>query len=131
MVLKLIAGTAVAGALMLGVAGSAGAAPDTPTGGTGTGVTKASLCARLPNLETRLHTYQGKVAARLPKAEAREAKAKAAGHTKLADFIAKRITQVQTRESKLDARLAKAEAKCATAGTTGATGSGATTTTGA
>ena len=61
--------------------------------------------------------------ARLPKAEAREAKAKAAGHTKLADAIASRIARVQARETKVNARLAKIEAKCGATGSTGSTGS--------
>ena len=74
-----------------------------------------------------MHTYEGKMAARLPKAEAREAKAKAAGKTKLADLIANRITRVQNREARLNARLSKAEAKCATSGTSGPTGSSGNT----
>jgi hypothetical protein len=125
---KLIAGTAMAGALALGVAGTAGAASTTATGSAGTGATAATLCARLPNVESRIHTYEGKVAASLPKAEAREAKAKAAGRTKLADAIAKRITRVQNRESKLNARLAKAEAKCGTSGSSGSSGNTGTIT---
>jgi hypothetical protein len=60
---------------------------------------------------------EAKVNARIPKAEAREAKARAAGHTKLADRIAARITKVQNRESKVNARLSNLEAKCGTAGT--------------
>jgi len=58
------------------------------------------------------------VNARLSKAEAREASARAQGHTKLADAIATRIARVQHRETKVNARLAKAEARCATSGTT-------------
>ncbi len=50
---------------------------------------------------------RGKLAADLPKAQAAEAKAKAAGHTKLADRIANRITKIQDRETKVNARLSK------------------------
>ena len=64
-----------------------------------------------------MQKLEGKVSTWVPKAEAREAKAKAAGHTKLADAIANRITRVQNRESKVNARLAKAQAKCSTGGT--------------
>ncbi len=71
----------------------------------------------------RRRGIEAKVNARIPKAEAREAKARAAGHTKVADCIAGRITKVQNRETKLNARLAKIEAKCGTTGATGATGS--------
>ena len=60
---------------------------------------------------------EGKVTTWVPKAQAREAKAKAAGHTKLADAIANRITRVQNRETKVNARLAKAQAACSTSGT--------------
>ena len=62
-----------------------------------------------------MQKVEGKVSTWVPKAEAREAKAKAAGHTKLADAIANRITRVQNRESKVNARLAKAQAKCSAA----------------
>ena len=58
-----------------------------------------------------------KFAADLPKAQAAEAKAKAAGHTKLADRIAARITKAQNRETKVNARLAKLQAECGTGGT--------------
>jgi hypothetical protein len=57
---------------------------------------------------------EAKVATWVPKAEAREAKAKTAGHTKRADAIANRVTEVQNRETKATARLAKAQAKCST-----------------
>lgn len=115
---RIIAGTAVAGALTVGVAGVAGAAT-TSTGTSGT--PSAATCAKAAKVEARIHTIEGKIAQRLPKAEAREAKAKADGNTKLADRIAARITQVQNREAKVNARLAKIEAKC------GTSASGATT----
>jgi hypothetical protein len=112
---KIIAGTAVAGALTFGMAGIAGAA----TTSTPTGTPSAALCAKAAKVEARIQTFEAQVNARIPKAEAREATARAAGHTKVADFIANRITKVQARETKLNARLAKIEAKCGTAGATG------------
>ena len=63
---------------------------------------------------TKVHTLEAKVNAWLPKAQAREAKANANGHTKVADAIAKRITRVQNRENTVNARLAKAQAACGT-----------------
>ena len=108
---KLIAGTAVAGALTFGAAGIAGAAT---TPGTPTGTNAAARCAKLPGLETKVQAREAKVNAWLPKAQAREAKANANGHPKVADAIAKRITRVQNRESKINARLAKAQAACGT-----------------
>jgi hypothetical protein len=118
---KIIAGTAVAGALSLGLAGMAGAATtNTPSS---SGTPSAALCAKAAKVEARIQTWESKVNARLPKAEAREAAAKAAGHTKVATFIANRITKVQARETKVNARLAKIEAKCGTTGGTDSTGS--------
>ncbi len=62
------------------------------------------------------------MAARILQAEARAAKAKTAGHTKLADAIANRITRVQDREDRLNARLARAETKCGTSASPDAPG---------
>jgi hypothetical protein len=109
-----IAGAAVAGALTFGVAGIAGAS----TTGT-TGTPTAAQCAKLPALQAKVQKLEAKVSTWVPKAEARETKAKDAGHTTLADAIAKRITRVQDRESKVNARLAKAQAACSAAGTSG------------
>ena len=105
MVRRIIGGTALAGALTLGVAGMAGAGAATP-----------AACSRLPKLEARVQKFDNAVKARLPKAEAREAKLKAAGHDTLANAIATRITKVQAREAKINARLSKAEAKCGNSG---------------
>ena len=46
------------------------------------------------------------------KAQANEAKATAAGHTKLAARIGRRIARVQTLETKGNTLLAKIAAKC-------------------
>jgi hypothetical protein len=73
-------------------------------------------------IEARVQTFEAKVNARIPKAEAREAKLRTEGHTKLADRIASRITKVQNRESKINARLSQLEAKCGTT-STGSSGS--------
>ena len=115
---RIIAGTAVAGALTLGVAGVAGAA--TPSSGTSKNTPSAQVCSRLPKIEARVQTYEAKVNARIPKAEAREAELRAAGHPKLANRIAARITRAQNREAKLNARLSTYEAECGTTGSTGA-----------
>ena len=115
MVRRIIGGTALAGALTLGVAGMAGAGAATPSSATG-GSTTPAACSRLPKLEARVQKFENAVKARLPKAEAREAKLKAAGHDKLANAIATRITKVQAREAKINARLSKAEAKCGSSG---------------
>ena len=51
----------------------------------------------------------------MPKAQAREAKATAAGHTKLAARHRKRITRVQKLETRGTTLLAKISAKCGSA----------------
>ena len=117
MLRKIIAGTAVAGALTLGLAGMAGAS--TPTGSTGnTGANGAAVCARLPKIEARVQKVEARFNdTRIPKLQDKENAAKAAGDTTLADRIANRITKIQDREAKVNARLQKVEAKCSTAGT--------------
>jgi hypothetical protein len=124
MLRRIIAGTAVAGALTLGLAGAAGAATGS-TGSTGNTGTKSpaitsstTVCSLLPKVQDRVQKLESKLATDLPKAQAAEAKAKAANHTKLADRIAARITRAQNRETKVNARLAKLQAACGTGGTT-------------
>ena len=51
----------------------------------------------------------------MPKAQAREAKATAAGHTKVAARIGKRIARVQKFETRGTTLLAKIAAKCGSA----------------
>ena len=111
----IIAGAAVAGALTFGAAGIAGASTSA-TGSTGT--PSAALCAKLPTIGAKVQKVEAKVATWVPKAEARESKARVAGHTKVADAIANRITRVQHRETKVNARLAKAQAACSSSGST-------------
>jgi hypothetical protein len=122
---RIIAGTAVVGALTLGLAGAAGAATGTTgsTGNTGTNApaitSSTTVCSLLPKIEARVQKVESKLAADLPKAQAAEAKAKAAGHTKLGDRIGNRITKIQDRETKANARLAKLSSECGSGGTAG------------
>jgi hypothetical protein len=113
---KIIAGTAVAGALTLGLAGAAGASTSS-TGNTGTAISPSTtVCSLLPQIQTHVQKVEARLAAELPKAQAAEAKAKAAGNTARADRIANRITKVQDRENKVNARLAKLTTACSTNG---------------
>lgn len=115
MLRKIIAGTAVAGALTLGFAGVAGA--DTPaSGNTGAnGARLAAVCAKLPQIESKVQDLENKANNTLiPKLETAETNAKNAGHTVLANRIADRIARIQKREARVNARLQKVEAKCAT-----------------
>ena len=119
---KIIAGTAVAGAMTLGLAGAAGAATGSTgnTGATSPAITPSTtVCSLVPKIQARVQKFESKVASELPKAQAAEAKAKAAGHTKLADRIGTRITKAQKRETAVNARLAKLQAACGTASSAG------------
>ena len=66
-------------------------------------------------------TGEAKAAAWVTKAQANEAKATGAEHTKLAARIAKRISRVQKLETRGNTLLAKIAAKCG--GTTGSSSS--------
>jgi hypothetical protein len=111
---KIIAGTAVAGALTLGLAGAAGAAT-VSTGGPAIS-SSTTVCSLLPQIQAKVQKVESKLATDLPKAQAAEAKAKAAGHTKLADRIANRVTKIQDRETNVNTRLSKLSSECSTAG---------------
>jgi hypothetical protein len=117
---KIIAGTAITGALTLGLAGAAGAAGSTGSTGAGPAISPTTtVCSLLPQMQARVQKLESKLAAGLTKAQAAEAKAKAAGHTKLADRIGNRITKVQDRETKVNARLSKLSSECGSGGTAG------------
>ncbi len=111
---RIIAGTAVAGALTLGLAGVAGA--DTPasnTGTTGQGPKLAAVCAKLPQIQSKVQDVENTVNNTwIPKLQAAETKAQQTNHTALADRISKRIARIQKREARVNARLQKLEAKC-------------------
>jgi hypothetical protein len=62
----------------------------------------------------------------LPKAEAHEARARAAGRTTVANAIANHIEQMKDREARLNTRLSNIEAKCGTSGSTGSSASEST-----
>jgi hypothetical protein len=114
MIRKLIAAAAVSGSLALGVAGVAGAT--TPTGSTpASPATHAARCVKAEKWATRITALEAKAAAWVPKAESREAAATAAGDTKKAAVIDRRIARVEKLETRGDAVLAKISAKCGSA----------------
>jgi hypothetical protein len=82
---------------------------------------------KLPAIQAKVQKVEAKVTTWLPKAQAREAAAKAAGNTKRADAIAARITRVQNRETKVNARLAKGQAACSASASASASGTGSST----
>jgi hypothetical protein len=99
----------VSGSLALGAVGVAGATtPASPA----SPATTATKCVKAEKLATRIQNLEAKAVAWVPKAQAREAKATAAGHPKVAARIADRITRVQKWETRGTTVLAKITAKC-------------------
>jgi hypothetical protein len=117
MMRKLITAATVTGALALGAVGLVGTAgpagASSPT--TATPATHASQCVKAEKLATRITAREAKLAARLPKLEAREAKATAAGHTTLAGDIGMAISLVHTLQTDGNTVLAQITAKCGSA----------------
>jgi hypothetical protein len=111
---KAIVGVVAVGALSLGAAGVAGAA----TAGTATPTPATRLanfnCANATKVLDRIQKVEGDIAAGLPKLTAAQAKAAAAGHTRLADRLERRITQLKsaTFTNRLDKVASAIEAKC-------------------
>ncbi len=93
MIRKLIAAGALAATLVVGSAGIAGAATSSTT--TTAAPTTPKACAKAPAVLARLAKANAKYQAWLPKAEANEQKAKAAGKTLQADRIAARLARAQ------------------------------------
>jgi len=123
MISKVIATTALTGAIALGVGGVASAASTTPAAG-GTG-THTFNCARAPRVLARIAKLEARAQAFIPKAQAREATAQKNGNTTRANKIAARITKVQGLEAKATTLQQKVEARCpgavpATSGSTSA-----------
>ncbi len=112
MIRKVIATTALTGALALGVGGVASAASTTPpAGGTAT-ATHTFNCARAPRVLARIAKLEARAQAFIPKAQAREATAQKNGNTTRANKIAARITRVQGLEARAATLQQKVEATC-------------------
>jgi hypothetical protein len=102
---------ALSGALTFGVAGMAGATTAAPaTTPTTHTIDCTKALARVPKINAR----EAKAATWVTKAQAREATATSAGHTKLANRIERRITRVQKAEARGTKVLAKISAACGT-----------------
>ena len=110
------------GAALSGLGGAAGAASTTPAG-----APTAAQCAKAQKVIARIEARESKINnTRLPNMEAREAKATAAHHPKVAARIAQRIDKIKKLEARVSARLAKVEAKCGSSSSSGSTSSTAT-----
>jgi hypothetical protein len=106
---KLVAIAALSGTMALGAVGVASATtPSTPSTHK---IDCTKALARVPKINAR----EAKAATWVTKAQAREATATSAGHTKLATRIGNRITRVQKLEAKGTNLLARISAACGTA----------------
>jgi hypothetical protein len=138
----MIIGMAAAGTILVGMAGTAGATA--PVAGATTAASAGATqskphnssdraarfsCARAPRALARIRRIEARIAARLPKLNRAEARAKAAGKTHRAARIQKLINRLENPalKARLDKMTAKIEAKCGTP--TPATGSTTPTTT--
>lgn len=106
---KIAGAVLVSGALAFGVAGAASAS--TPTGSTGTS-TGTGLCTRAPHVLARLQRVDNRITTVLPKLQAAEQKATAAGHPKRAQRIERLITRLHKRQGKVTTRTARVEQRC-------------------
>jgi hypothetical protein len=114
---RIVVGAVVVGALSLGSAGMAGAATtaDSTTASTAApSVGKNFDCANATKVLDRIQSGEAKIAAGLPKLTAREAKLTAAGRTKVAARLQRRITRLEssTFKARLDKASTVIETKC-------------------
>jgi hypothetical protein len=101
MVKSVVAAAALSSGLSLGLAGTAGAST-THT------VNCTTAQARVPKIQAR----EAKATAWVPKAQSRQAAAVSAGHPKVAARIGRRITRVEKLEAKGEKVLARIAADC-------------------
>jgi hypothetical protein len=107
MLRKFVAVVALSGTMALGAVGVASASSTTTPAATHT-IDCTKALARVPKINAR----EAKAATYVTKAGTREATAKAAGHTRVANRIARRIARVQKLEARGTKVLAVISAKC-------------------
>lgn len=113
MIRKIVASTAIVGSLVVGLGATAFAAPSTPKDPVAQAAKIAERCAKAPEVIAKIKTAQGKVADRIVKLEAAQAKAAAEGKAELAAKLADRIAKMKERAASGVERLATIEAKVA------------------
>jgi len=106
---RTIAGTALAGALVIGGAGAAFAA-DNDGAGSGKADRIATICEHQDEVVPRLTERQGNITERITKLQELSAKATSAGRTKAAARIDKRIATLNERLTKVTEKIANAPA---------------------
>ena len=113
---KMIVGVVAVGALSLGAAGMAGAATPATSGSSTPAATRLAKfnCDNATKVLDRIQKGEASIAAGLPKLTAAQSKAAAAGNTKRADRLQRRITRLESAafKTRLDKAAAAIEAKC-------------------
>ena len=115
MLQKLAVGALVVGSLTLGTAGIASASTPTSSPSASTPApAKQFNCANATKALTRIQKVEGRINAGLPNLTAAQQKASAAGNTKRADRLQKRITRLESAavKQRLQNRSQKIESKC-------------------
>jgi hypothetical protein len=108
--------------LALGAAPAMAAAP----GSAAADGTAAHCGPRVEAALDRLGKWESHVSKVLARLEAAEQKAQSAGHTKLAEHIADRITRVEQRQSRIEGRVSRIEQRCPGVQANGSTANGST-----
>jgi hypothetical protein len=121
---KIVATAALGSTLALGAAGVAGAA----SGGSAAAhsTTPPKICAKAPALVDRLEKLNTRYDTWLPKAEQREANAKAHHRTRQATRIEDRIKRFGALDTRLNALVKRVETVCPGSGTGTGSGTGST-----
>jgi hypothetical protein len=128
---QVIVSTVAVGALSLGGAGLAAAAspaaPAVSVTAPGTAKLSAFNCSNAGRALTRIDKAEARIAAGLPRLQAAENKAKAAGHSRRAARIHQAITRLEGSKVKnrLARRAAAIEAKCGVSAPAPTTSAGA------
>jgi hypothetical protein len=110
---RAVVATVVCGALALGSTAAASAATTT-SAGPNPAAASHPTCARAPKALTRISKVEAAIWRRLPRLQAAEKKAVAAGHATRATHIETRIHRLQTIETRAGALAKRINAKCPT-----------------
>lgn len=134
---RVAVGMAAVTMLSLGVGGLAGAAtpapPSTPapaTSPTTPATHRHFNCARAPRVLARIQRVEARIKAGLPKLQAAEQRAKAAGRTRAAARIQRRIKRLENSKTtaRLDRLNTAIQTKCGVSASTGSSPTGTATT---
>ncbi len=109
---KVVAATVVGGALAIGTGGAAFATTPTTGAGAPPAASRHFSCTRAPKALARIDKVEAAISTRVPKLQAAESKLTAAGHTKLAARVERRINRLHKVDTRVAALATRIEAKC-------------------